>query len=222
MNIQRVDIYRSIHKGLRAFLSDTLLAVGRMDFMSDVELQAGLHRLQGLLTFCEKHLQHENEFVHPAMQACSPGSADDMNAHHEQHVEMIGELRLLAETLNNAPIESRETHAAVLYRKLALFVADNLAHMHEEETRNNEILWQGYNDEQIMAIHDAILRAIPADENAIAMHWMLSAFNHQERHQLLDGMKKQAPREVFELTLDLARNTLPVGEWNKLQSAIGM
>lgn len=222
MNSQRFDIYRYIHKGIRAYLSDTLLAVGRMDPESDAELQAGLDALHGLLDFCESHLQHENTFVHPAMEKVAPGSAQSMDAHHHQHEAMIAELRHDAGQLRHANTNAREAVAAQLYRKLALFVADNLAHMHEEETRNNEILWRGYSDEEIMAIHDAIVHSIPEAENAIGMRWMLSAFNHQERQRLLQGMQQDAPRPVFEGTLEIARCTLPSSDWNKLQRAMGV
>lgn len=220
MNTQRFDIYRLIHKGLRAYLSETLLTVGRMDFESDADLDAGLNSLTDLLDFCESHVHHENTFVHPAMQACSPGSADDMDAHHQQHLDMISELRSSAARLPTLAATDREGETAVLYRKLALFVADNLAHMHEEETRNNEILWRGYTDEEIMAIHDALVQSIPPDENAIAMRWMLSAFNHQERHRLLQGILMEAPRPAFEHTMDIARCTLPDADWNKLKMAV--
>lgn len=221
MNSQRFDIYRFIHKGMRAYLSDTLLTVGRMDLESNTDLQAGLDALEGLLDFCESHLQHENTFIHPAMEKVQPGSARDMSAHHGQHEAMIDELRDATESLRQSAPSDREGLAAGLYRKLALFVADNLVHMHEEETRNNEILWRGYSDDAIIAIHDALVSTIPEAENAVAMRWMLSAFNHQERQRVLQGMQQEAPRPVFEGTLELARCTLPTTEWKKLQVAMG-
>lgn len=146
MQHQRFDIYRLIHKGLRAYLTETLLSVGRMDIAASADLHAGLTQLHSLLDFCESHLQHENEFIHPAMNRCQPGSADSMSEHHHQHEDMIAELRGAANQLRASAQADRELLAAQLYRKLALFVADNLAHMHEEETRNNSILWSCYSD----------------------------------------------------------------------------
>ncbi|NPU91576.1 MAG: hypothetical protein HPY82_06645 [Gammaproteobacteria bacterium] len=220
MHQQRFDIYRLIHKGLRAYLTETLLAVGRMDLDASADLHAGLTQLHSLLDFCESHLQHENTFIHPAMNLCQPGSADSMSDHHQQHVAMIAELRGAARQLRACAQPDRELLAAQLYRKLALFVADNLAHMHEEETRNNSILWNCYSDAEIQAIHQAILQSIPPQENAVAMHWMLAALNHQERHALLSGMRREAPQPVFENTLAIAQQNLPRSEWNKLQFAL--
>ena len=217
---QRFDIYRLIHKGLRAYLTDTLLAIGRMDCSASADLHAGLTQLHGLLDFCESHQQHEYEVSHPAMERCQPGSAADMSEHHQQHVDMIAELRGAAQQLRASAAAERELLSAQLYRKLALFVADNLAHMHEEETRNNGVLWNCYSDAEIQEIHDAIVSSLPPQENAVAMEWMLAALNHQERHALLSGMRREAPLPVFESTLAIARQNLPQSEWNKLQFAL--
>lgn len=221
MHTQRFDIYRLIHKGLRAYLSDTLLAVGRMDLESTPDVHSGLDALNGLLDFCESHLRHENAFIHPAMERAEPGSAEAMNHHHQHHEALIAELRAIVHQLRHAEASAREARAAQLYRTLALFVADNMAHMHEEETRNNELLWRAYSDEQIMLIHDAILRSIPDAEHQVAMRWMLAAFNHQERQRMLQEIQRSAPQQVFDGTLELARCTLPGNDWNKLQTAIG-
>lgn len=220
MKTQRFDIYRQIHKALRAYLTDTLLNIGRMDLASSSDLHAGLTQLRELLDFCESHLQHENEFIHPAMNTCRPGSANDMNEHHQHHVHMIEELRAAADQLLAVHHDEREQFGAQLYRKLALFVADNLAHMHEEETVNNRILWECYSDAEIHAIHGAILQAVTPQENAVVMQWMLPSLNHQERHELLSGMRREAPQPVFEGTLEIARQNLPRSEWNKLQFAL--
>lgn len=220
MQTQRFDIYRQIHKALRAYLTDTLLTIGRMDLASSSDLHAGLTQLRELLDFCEKHLQHENEFIHPALQARRPGSADSMYAHHQHHEQMIEELRAGVDQLLAVHHHEREQYGAQLYRKLALFVADNLAHMHDEETLNNRILWECYSDAEIHAIHDAILQVIPPQENAMVMQWMLPSLNHQERHELLSGMRREAPQPVFEGTLEIARQHLPRSEWNKLQFAL--
>lgn len=220
MTCQRFDIYRLIHKGLRSYLTDTLLTIGKMDPHSEADLHAGLTRLRGLLQFCQNHLEHENTFVHPAMEKVLPGCADAMCDHHQHHEAMIADLRGAADQLQATPASQRDTLSAALYRSLAVFVADNLAHMHEEETRNNAILWQGYSDDEIRAIEHAIVSSLSPEKNAEVMQWMLPAMNHQERHQFLSGMRREAPQGVFAGVLDIARQTLANAEWNKLQFAL--
>jgi len=220
MTNQRYDIYRIIHKGMRSFLTDTLLTLGRMDALSEADLHAGLSQLRALLDFCMGHLEHENTFVHPAMHARQPGCVDDMYEHHEQHVQMINELKGMADQLLASKGEQRELLGAMLYRKLAVFVADNLAHMHEEETINNAILWRYYTDAEIQEIERTLVASIPPQKNAEVMKWVLPALNHQERHAFLSGMRQSAPQPVFQNVLEIARQGLPQAEWNKLQFAL--
>ncbi len=220
MTAQRYDIYRLIHKGLRSYLTETLLTIGRMDPQSEADLHAGLQQLQGLLDFCQGHLEHENTHIHPAMEKVQPGCAESMYEHHYHHEAMIADLRGAASQLLATPAAQRDTLVAALYRSLAIFVADNLAHMHEEETRNNSILWQGYSDDEIRAIEHAIVSSLSPEKNAVSMAWMLPAMNHQERHQFLSGMRREAPDFVFAGTLEIARQKLANAEWNKLQFAL--
>ncbi len=220
MTSHRFDIYRLIHKGLRSYLTDTLLNLGRMDARSDADLQAGLTQLRGLLQFCQNHLEHENTFVHPALDKVQPGCAESMYDHHHHHEAMIADLRGAADQLQATPATQRDALAANLYRALAVFVADNLAHMHEEETRNNAILWQGYSDDEIRAIEHTSVSSLSPEKNAEVMQWMLPAMNHQERHEFLCGMRREAPQGVFAGVLDIAKRTLANGEWNKLQFAL--
>ncbi len=220
MSNQRYDIYRLIHKGLRFYLTDTLQRVGKLDCFCDQELTEGMTQLRELLTFCQAHLEHENTFIHPAMEARCPGSAESMYYHHQSHVEMIAELNMLALAAAQISGESRAHLQAELYRKLALFVADNLAHMDEEETGNNRILWEHYSDDEILAIEHALIQSLPPKDNQQSMLWMLPAMNHHERRQLLSGMQSQAPAEVFAGVLDLARECLPATDWQKLELAL--
>ena len=71
----RFDIYAIIHKGLRAAMTDALLAAGRVDARDAREVTDTVARVDALLGFCQLHLEKENKFVHPAMEARRPGSA---------------------------------------------------------------------------------------------------------------------------------------------------
>ncbi|MEL0169044.1 MAG: hemerythrin domain-containing protein [Pseudomonadaceae bacterium] len=220
MALPRYDIYALIHKGLRACLTESLINLGRVDLHADKELNAVLDQVSDLLAICRGHLKHENTFIHPAMDAVEPGVATEMYHHHDQHVAMILVLQAQLEHLAECPRNQRAPLAAQLYRKLAVFVADNLAHMHEEETDNNAVLWRHYSDEQIRDIEHRLVQSISPEDNARYMRWMLTAMNHQEREQLLSEMRAAAPQPVFEGVLAIARGALPTLEWGKLELAL--
>lgn len=139
----RWDIYAPVHKGLRALMMDTLAAVGRADAHDAADRHTVHERVLTLGNACISHLQHENDFVHPVMEARSPGSTAHIAAEHAEHRAAVAELCAMARTLPSARPGQMQHAVQALYRKLALFVAENFVHMHAEEVEHNPVLWAG-------------------------------------------------------------------------------
>ncbi len=216
MTMARFDLYASIHKALRSFMADTLGAVGRMDADDEEERHATLQQLRSLLDLLEHHAQIEDQFIHVAMQARRPGSADETGAEHDRQRATLRDLRRQADEVEWAAGAARAIAAHELYRHLSLFVAENLAHMHEEETVNNAVLWAELTDDELAAIHDRIVASIDAQEMAQVIRWMAPSLTPYERSTLFGALQAKAPAEVFHRLLEVARSQLAPREWNKL------
>ena len=218
----RVDLYAGIHKALPAFMADTLLGLGRMDVEDDLDFAQGCQRVAQLLDVCQAHLEHENRFVHPAIEARAAGGSHGVADEHEEHERTI--LRLVREVADLMACARAEraprTHA--LYHALALFVAQNFEHMHIEETAHNAALWQHYTDGELMAVHDALVSSIPPGEMLLLMRWIVPFMAPAERVEMLGGMRQQAPAEAFGAVLDGVRPHLAPREWDKLMAGLGM
>jgi hypothetical protein len=219
---QRVDMYTGIHKALRALMADTLLAVGRMDSMDDLDLAQATQRVLDMLGFCRAHLRHENEFVHAAIEARAPGASAVIAHEHEEHERHIAELCLEAQALRGCPGEQRSAGALELYRSLALFIADNFQHMHVEETAHNAVLWARYTDAELVAIHQALIASIPPEEMMFTIRWLVPFMNPAERTALLAEMQAHAPAPAFAAALDAVRPHLDATEWAKLSRSLGL
>lgn len=218
----RLDMYSGIHKAARALMADTLLAVGRMDCEDDLELAQVTQRVLELLDFCGNHLKHENDFVHKAIEARAPGASEQIAHEHEDHLKHIAHLADTVRVLREGPAAQRPGMATVLYRELALFIAENFQHMHVEETAHNAVLWARYTDAELAAIHDALVASIPPQEMMHIARWLVPFMNPQERAGLLAGMQQLAPAEAFQAILDTVRPHLTVLEWGKLARALGI
>lgn len=216
MTPARMDLYASIHKGLRSFMADTLGAVGRMDADDDAERQDALGQLRALLALLERHARHEDEFIHPVLNARRPGSAGRCGAEHDRSREQLRSLRRQADAVEAGPAASRAAAALDLYRQLALAIADNLAHMHEEETVHNAVLWAECTDDELAQIHERIVRSIDAEEMAQVIRWMAPSLTPFERTALFGALQASAPAEAFHRLLEVARPHLAPRDWNKL------
>ncbi|MBK0391687.1 hemerythrin domain-containing protein [Ramlibacter algicola] len=218
----RFDLYASIHKALRAFMTDTLLALGRVDTGDDEALQRACGQVAGLMDFCRSHLGHENAFVHPALEARATGASAAIAHDHEHHGAEIDRVQQAARALPTLPAEQRPHAAHALYRALAVFVGENFRHMDVEETAHNAVLWARYTDAELVALHDALVASIPPQEMMVVARWMLPALRPAERLAVMADMQAKAPPPAFAAVIDLVRPHLSAGEWAQLARGLGI
>jgi hypothetical protein len=218
----RLDLYAGIHKALRLFMTRTLTTVGSADPACPGEVSDALQMLTRLLDLCEVHLADEDAFMHPALERAGAGSTARIAAEHEHHVEAIADLRDLAAFVANSRQAERGGALQRLYRSLALFVAENLQHMHVEETDHNAVLWAAYTDAELQALEHALVASIPPAVMLEALHWFLPALNASERAGMLGGMQQGMPLEAFRSVLDIAERTLSQADHARLLRALGL
>lgn len=216
----RFDMYASIHKALRQFMGHTLLRLGAMDVEDAEDTKHALAGVDALLAMLRGHLQHENDFLHTAIEARRPGGARHTADDHLLHQEAIANLEDELRALRNAAPEQRATMALRLYRHLAEFVGENLVHMQVEETRVNAALWELYSDAELIAIHERLLATIGPDEMALTARWMAVALTPQELAGLFIGMREKAPAPAFEALLGIAEAQLDETRRAKLARAL--
>lgn len=217
----RFDIYRLIHKGLRAFLSDTLMALGRLDSDDPIAITSVCGQIRSLLAFCQAHLDKEEHYVHPAMEQRSPGSSALTASEHRHHVEDIAALEHLTASLLAATAgPDRAVTAHALYLKLSVFVGENLIHMAQEETDNNAILWRTHSDADLMALEGRIVASIPPADQGPILRWMIPAATPAERLVFLNGVRAALPADAFAGVCALISAHLPASEAATLRAAL--
>lgn len=216
----RFDGYRGIHKALRMLMGQMLTQAGQLDSDDDHAVAA---LCADLIVFCDlfaSHLEHENTFIHPALEARAPGTSQRIAGEHVQHERDIAALRASVRALQQSAADERTNPAHVLYLQLSLFVAHNLAHMFIEETVHNTALWHHYSDEELQAIEGQIIASLPPDTMMSAMRWMIPALSPQERNAVVSGIKAGAPAEVTQAIMELSKSVLSTSDWSRLASAI--
>ena len=218
----RENLYAGIHKALRAAMADSLLALGRADPSDPQDVADASARLLALLDLCEAHVAHENTFVHPAIEARMPGVSEAVGQDHVEHLEQIAQLRTAAGRLPLLAPALRAGALHALYLAFSLFVAENLLHMHTEETAHNAALWSAYSDAELRALHDALVASIAPPEMMQVMRWMLPQLNAPERLGLLSGLRAGAPAPVFQAVMDLVQPQLSQRDWGKLAQGLGL
>jgi predicted ester cyclase len=205
----RFDLYGQIHKGLRAFMCATLVDLGRLDTGSDQEVKRVLDQLDELLDLCLGHIHKEDQYVHAAMQVRSPGAAQQVAGEHAEHAAAIGRLRAAAQAVACASQQAREHATSCLYSAFAVFVAENLEHMHLEERQHNAFLWAHFSDDELAEIHGAIVAATSPAHMALSARWVVPFLTPVERAALIDGLRATMPGDVFDAVFAMIQPHLP-------------
>jgi len=218
----RFDIYAGIHKGVRLMLTDLITSAGGVDPHDLASVQQLVDKVEAAADFCLSHLEHENTFLHTALERVQPGASQRIATEHVDHEQDIETLRHHARALPGSTAEERPAACHALYHAVCLFSAHNLAHMHLEETEHNAVLWAHLDDAGIMAIHGQLLASLTPAEMTMSLRWMLPALAPAERLGLLAGMKAKAPAPVFHIVLALARERLNDEAWGQLARGLGI
>jgi Hemerythrin HHE cation binding domain len=218
----RFPLYTSVHKGLRRALADTLVVVGQADAADNQSVAGAAAAVRALLALCRLHLHSENQFVHPAMEARRPGSARETAGDHVAHEAAFEELTSDVLAVERTIGRDRAAAVAILYQRLALFVADNYAHMFEEETINQAVLWDAYSDDELRAIHSAILGSHTPEQTRAMLSEMLPAMAPAERAAMFAGARHTMPPDAFNGFVAFAASLISAADAAKLRAAVGV
>jgi len=220
LNESRFEMYTLVHKGLRAFMADVLVSVGRLDGDDDAHVAETLAKVRQLVEICRDHLFHENNFLHTAMNARRPGSASAATNQHVGQEETFDELQGLVLAVERTGGRDRSRTILKLYRSLALFVAHNFDHMELEESDNQATLWDAYSDEELLGIHKLLLADVAPQRMQVYLRWILPNANHSERLGILSELQFAIPENPFQAILDMVRHYISEKEWSKLEAAL--
>lgn len=214
----RPDLYRDVHKGIRALLFALLDRAGRTDF-SDVAAVVSLRTFarEGF-DLLESHAAHESETLHPVVALHAPQLGGRLDADHEDQHARMHELTLALDAVDSA--EDRLARGAAFCLSLSRLTGELLVHMADEEQVAMPALWAALDDEALIALHQRILAGISPAETMAFLGWMLPAMAPADRLDLLSGMRRGAPPEVFAAVYELARRVLPLPDWARLEHGL--
>lgn len=214
------DLYYAVHKGIRLANARMLIALGQADASDEASLMQALGALAAHLDLSLSHLTHENERIHAVVEARVPGSSQHQGEDHDQHLEAFADLRRMADEVAMASAD-RAAKLRRLYQRFALFMAEDLTHMHEEETALMPLIAANFSAEEIDGIEHSIVSNIPPAKMAGFGRFMLGAATRPERVAMVTGMRQAMPTEVFDgLFTAIMGETWRFGDWERMEQVL--
>lgn len=219
--MQRLDLYRPIHKAIRLCLFDTVTRVGNMDETLDADVREAAAAVRALLAMLAAHIVNE-DVVHRAVERRRPGASAALAHAHDEHASELRKLESAVCAVENAPASERQPLAHALYLELTRFAGENLVHMNVEETQMNPLLWSLFSEAELHEIHNQILAAEPPEQLAAGVRWLVPALTHAERVTVIQGARAGIPPEVFDQLVLGTQALLSARDYERLCAALGM
>jgi hypothetical protein len=217
------NFYGPIHKGLRLAQTRMLVRLGACGGDDADEMTAVLGDLAVLLHQAEHHLENEDLWVHTALEARAPGATARLVQSHEHHRADFEELTALIRAAEAAEPADREPAMRRLYLRFSRFMAEDFAHMAEEEQVILPVLQSLFTDQELAEIEHRIVSAIPPDEMMAYGRLMIPAATRAGRVALVSGIRAGAPPEAFAALMEnAARPSLSERDYAHLRAGLGL
>jgi hypothetical protein len=203
-----VDLYRDIHKGIRAELFSVTHEAGAVDPADRAGRAALAEHLGAVAHLLRSHAEHEDIHVQPAIEQHLPDLARVIAAdHHALEVRVAGLVELATATVGS-PAARQRACVHRTYLELASFTSAYLHHQDIEERVVMPALEKAIGVDAVLAVHLGIVGSIPPEDMARSLAAMLPAMNVEDRTELLGGMQDTAPPEAFAEVWSLTTSVL--------------
>lgn len=220
--VPALDLYGMPHKGLRLVFSRVLERLGNADFGDQAARGEVIGAVEESLWMLEQHIKHEERFIHAALERRRPGSAARLDGDHDEHECFIAELRHLCAAVATSSEAALPAIARKLYLRYAVFAAENLVHMDQEEQVTQRFIDELFSLEEQQALEAELIASIPPNVMMAFLRYMVPAISRDERVKLLSGPQQALPPDAFAGMLGMLKPTLSSADFDDLSERLGV
>ncbi len=211
----RYQLYRE-HKYVSAALNDLERLIARADFRDDKAVEDVSEQFETLVSMLKGHAQYEDERIHTLLEAKGSVLHNHAEGEHAQQEEQLAAIHNLIDNVRNATSDDDKVLAGYrLYLSYRKCVADNLAHLHEEETLLLPELQRLYSDTELQQIEAKTYRQMTPEQISEMLSVLFPHMNASDKEAMLKDVRDLAP-EKFATAWDLIAPTLPETELDAL------
>jgi hemerythrin-like domain-containing protein len=193
----RYQFYRE-HKYVSAALNDLERLIARTDFCDPASVKQVQKNFEALTSMLKGHAQYENERLHALLKQKNvpAGIYAHIEEDHATQDQQLAELETILHKISQ--ISDREMQVEEgyrLYLTYRKFVADNLAHLHEEETQILPELQKLYSDEQLRQVEASTYREMSPEEMIQMIGVLFPHMNPHDQQAFLADIRFLEPEK---------------------------
>jgi hypothetical protein len=219
--MNRYNVFNQVHKGLRALLYETALAVQQTDFDNREEAKATSTRLAEVIELFETHADTEDRLVFPAIREYEPSVVLAFEDEHDKDHALGQRLKELLFVLEHSVSEETKLQTGQnIQQAFVDFMVFNLEHMAKEETVINKFLWRYYTDEQLHELTQTIVSQVSPEMMGKYSRWIVRGLNNREIATWLREVKGTAPEFVFAGLMTITERELHSHRWSRVREQV--
>jgi hypothetical protein len=227
----RENLFRPIHKGIRAMIFELGRRVQVTDFTDPGESNAVAKQLQHdlnssvsncILCLLHSHSKHEEWNIFDPLRRFDVDVVEVMMA---EHTEVVRRVLGVTKTCDELIAQSTPARRLEIGDRLNLEMNDLFAyylqHMNNEEATMVPVLWEHFSDDELRAMRRQFHSTIPIRRLEEWMRWTLPALNPHELMLWFRSLKLDGPPELFEEMVRLAGETVDPKRWEEVRDRLG-
>lgn len=228
---ERENLFRPIHKGIRAMIYELGRRVQVTDFTDTTESNAIARQLQHglnsavsncILCLLHAHSRHEEVEIFAPLRRLDSDVVEAMMVEHAEVVRRIlGVTKTCDELLAQSGLGRRIEIGDRLNLETNDLFAFYLQHMNNEEATLVPILWEHFSDDDLRAMRRQFHSSLPPARLEEWMRWTLPALNSHELLQWFQSLRLDGPPELFETMVRLAGETVDPSRWEDVKGRLG-
>lgn len=187
----RYRFYRE-HKYVSAALNDLERLIARADFRNRTDALKVKEQFNALMQLLEGHAQWENSTLHELLK--QRGSSVHLHAEND-HLHQDEQLKHLQKLLDDILEHPSEELGYQLYLAYRQFVAENLLHLHEEETIILPELQRLYSDSELRKVDFATYQSMTPEQMVDMMELLVPHMNPSDHAHFIADMTDAQPEK---------------------------
>lgn len=215
MSTPRFDMYTLVHKGQRKKLFELTVAVGQLAATDRAAREAFVTDLATTLDAIGEHARAEEEFFGPLYREAAAATGSHLAGEHASLDSTIAALRIGARAAVDDPTAASDL---ALYRSLASFTGQYLAHIDAEELSMPD-LWARFDDATLARTQGMLVASHPPATVQFNLKNMLPAGSPAERVNFLVNLRRNMPAPAFAGVRTLVGALVSANEWSQIDAA---
>lgn len=197
-------LYRE-HKYVTLVMNELDNKIGKTDFRDLEQIQAIAYDLNNIINLLGFHAKHEDENIHVLLKKHNSSVFKEIEADHQNHEAVFNSLKEKLADIKRASSDREKIdggyHFYLSYRK---FIAENLEHIHKEETLLMPELARLCSKEELESIDYPVYQAMTAEDIIGMLQTLFVVLNPDDKEYFISDIAEAVPNQLIENWVDIA------------------